>query len=180
MITLNEVGWQGTASADKACQGEDVHINGRIVHRVVEYSTSLITITVESFLITHKTISAEYSAECLQCPASMGKCAGASHAYNWDHLVVPPCQWKLAQNLHRALDEKSFFSNHNALLFQLGDLSIDPRCPGLQLRPTGFPEPGPDPGQATSALTHWSRCALRLPLLSLRRVSPPKIVRFRI
>ena len=60
-ITLNDVGWQGNTSRDKACQGEDMHINGRIVHHVVEYSTSLITITVESFLITHNVISAEYS-----------------------------------------------------------------------------------------------------------------------
>ena len=45
-ITLNGIGWQGTASGDEACQGEDVHINSRIVHRVVEYSTFLITITM--------------------------------------------------------------------------------------------------------------------------------------
>ena len=30
-ITLNDVGWQGTASGDEACQGKDVHINGCIV-----------------------------------------------------------------------------------------------------------------------------------------------------
>ena len=52
-ITLNNIRWQGTAIGDEACQGEDVHINGRIMHRVAEYSPSLITITVESLLITH-------------------------------------------------------------------------------------------------------------------------------
>ena len=78
-------------------------MNGRIVHRVMEYSTSLITITVESFLIAHEVISAEYSAERLQCPASVGKCAGASHAYTWDHMVVPPCPWKLAHSTHGTL-----------------------------------------------------------------------------
>ena len=70
------------------------------------YSTSLITITVKLFLIMHETISAKYSAERLQCPASVGKYAGASHAYTWDHLVVPPCPWKLARSSHGALDEK--------------------------------------------------------------------------
>ena len=106
-ITLNEVGWQGTASGDEAFQGEDMHINSQIVHRVVEYSTSLITITIESFLITHKTISAEYSVERLQCTISVGKCAGASHAYTWDHLVVLPCPWKLARSSHGVLDERA-------------------------------------------------------------------------
>ncbi len=139
-VTLNEVGWQGTASGDEACQGEDVHIDGRIVHRVVEYSTSIITITVESFLISHEVISAEYSTERLQCPASVGKCAGASHAYTWDHLVVPPCPWKLARSASGILSKSSFFSNHEALLFQLGKPSTDPRCPGLEFQPTGFPE----------------------------------------
>ena len=36
-ITLNDVRWQGTASGGEACQGEDVLINGRIMHRVLEY-----------------------------------------------------------------------------------------------------------------------------------------------
>ena len=104
---------------------------------MVEYSTSLITITMESFLITHEVIFPEYSAERLQCPASVGKCAGASHTYTLDHLVVPHglCPWKLARSAHGTLEEKSFFSDHNALLFQLGDLSTH-----LQFRPTGFPE----------------------------------------
>ena len=87
-ITLNDIGWQGTTSGDEACQGEDVHINGRIVHRVVEYTTSLITITMESFLITHEVILAEYSMERLQCPSSVGKCAGASHAYTCFELFI--------------------------------------------------------------------------------------------
>ena len=139
-ITLNDIGWQGTASSNKACQGEDVHINGRIVHRVMEYSTSLITINLESFLITHEVISAEYSTERLQCPSSVGKCAGASHAYTWSHMVVPPCPWKLARSARGTLTKESFFSNHDALLFQLVDLSTDPHCPGMQFQPTGFPE----------------------------------------
>ena len=84
-IMVNEVDWQGSASSDKSCKGEDVHIDGRIVHRVVEYSTSLITITVESFLLSHDVVSTEYSAERIQCPP-LSEVRRASHAtpvINW-------------------------------------------------------------------------------------------------
>ena len=64
----------------------------------------------------------------------------ASHAYTWDHMVVSPCPWKLARSAHGTLTKESFFSDHDALLFQLGDLSRDPRCPGLQFQPMGFLE----------------------------------------
>ena len=70
----------------------------------------------------------------------MAKCAGASHADTWDHMVIPPCPWKLARSTHGTLNEESFFSDHDALLFQLGEISTDPRCPGLQFRPTEFSE----------------------------------------
>ena len=55
-------------------------------------------------------------------------------------MVVPPCPWKLARSAYGTLTKESFFSDNDALLFQLGDLSTDPRCPGLQFQPTGFPE----------------------------------------
>ena len=53
-------------------------------------------------------------------------------------MVIPPCPWKLARSALGTLTKES--SDHDVLLFQLGDLSTDPRCLGLQFKPMGFPE----------------------------------------
>ena len=65
-------------------------IDGHPVDRVVEYSTLVITIRTEEFVVSNGEVSAEYSRERLSCPASQGKCAGASHAYTWNLLTAPP------------------------------------------------------------------------------------------
>ena len=116
-ITLNNLSWQGTASGDEACQGGGCAYQRSHCALGRGVLMSLITITVESFLITHEVISAKYSTERLQCPSSVSKCVGVSHAYMWDHMVIPPFPWKLARSTHDTLTKESFFSNHDALLF---------------------------------------------------------------
>ena len=137
-IAVDEIGWESSSDGDQRCQGQQVDLNGRPVERVVEYSTLVITIRAEEFVVSNGEVSAEYSRERLSCPASQGKCAGASHAYTWNLLTAPPCPWKIVRTSHGFLTDHTFFSREDGILFELSQPTRDVRCPGLLLRQTGF------------------------------------------
>ena len=139
-IAVDEIGWESSIDGDQRCQGQMVDIDGHPVDRVVEYSTVVITIKAEEFVVADGKVSAEYSRETLSCPSSQGRCTGASHAYTWNLLNVPPCPWKIARTSHGILTTHTYSSREDGLLFALSQPSSDIRCPGLHLRQTGFPD----------------------------------------
>jgi hypothetical protein len=139
-IAVDEIGWESSIDGDQRCQGERVDIGGHAVDRVVEYSTVVIIIKAEEFVITDGKVSAEYSRETLSCPSSQGRCTGAAHAYTWNLLNMPPCPWKIARTSHGILTANAYESREDGLLFELSQPARDIRCPGLLLRQTGFPD----------------------------------------
>ena len=139
-IAVDEIGWESTIDGDQRCQGQRVDIDGHPVDRVVEYSTVMIIIKAEEFVMADGKVSAEYSRETLSCPASQGRCSGASHAYTWNLLSMPPCPWKIARTSHGTLTTHTYSSRKDGLLFALSQPSSDIRCPGLHIRQTGFPD----------------------------------------
>ena len=139
-IAVDEIGWESSIDGDQRCQGQRVDLDGHAVDRVVEYSTVVIIIKVEEFVITDGKVSAEYSRETLSCPSSQGRCTGAAHAYTWNLLNMPPCPWKIARTSHGILTSNTYESREDGLLFELSQPASDIRCPGLHLRQTGFPD----------------------------------------
>ena len=51
-ININEIGWSSSVDGDEHYQGQRTNINGRPVDRVVEYSTVVISIKAEEFVIS--------------------------------------------------------------------------------------------------------------------------------
>ena len=50
-IAVDEIGWESSIDGDQRCQGQLVDIDGHPVHRVVEYSTVVIVIKAEEFVM---------------------------------------------------------------------------------------------------------------------------------
>ena len=137
-VNVDELGWASSIDGDERCQGQRVDIDGHPVDRVVEYSTVMIIIKTEEFVISNGEISAEYSRETLSCSARQGKCSGALHAYTWNLLTVTPCPWKISRTSNGFLADNVYFSKDDGILFELGLPSSDIRCPGLHVRHTGY------------------------------------------
>ena len=108
-VNIDEVGWASSIDGDERCQGQRVDIDGHPVDRVVEYSTVMIIIKTEEFVISNGEISAEYSRETLSCSARQGKCSGALHAYTWNLLTVTPCPWKISRTSNGFLADNVYY-----------------------------------------------------------------------
>ena len=57
-IAVDEIGWESTIDGDQRCQGQRVDIDGHPVDRVVEYSTVVILIKAEEFVMADGKVSA--------------------------------------------------------------------------------------------------------------------------
>ncbi|MGB2183805.1 MAG: hypothetical protein ACPH5H_07980, partial [Candidatus Poseidoniaceae archaeon] len=128
--------FQGIESGDEECQGETTTIHGRIVERVVQYATLLITITPEKFAINSGKVMAEGARETLPCPPQQLNCAGNTHSFSWTLPPTGGCAWKKVRSVKGTFSGDVFTSHSAGLLFKGGVLTTVPGCPGLRIRNT--------------------------------------------